>query len=64
MGWTDKAVVLSASNGMWMPKRFCTNWTEDKPPKMVDATIPKWLYDKWKGAHNVTDHGPVKSEKE
>ena len=53
-GWTAKAVALSGSDGVWMPKKFCTNWTEDKPPKEVEAELPKWLFDKWKNHHNVT----------
>ena len=53
-GFTDKAAALSGANGMWMPKKFCTNWTDSKPPKEVEAEIPNWLFEKWKDLHNVT----------
>lgn len=42
-GWTEKAFVTP--NGLWVPRRFCTNWTEDKPPKELQVVLPKWFRD-------------------
>jgi len=40
-GWTDKAFVTS--NGLWIPKKFCLNWTEEKPPSEVEVNLPRWF---------------------
>ena len=46
-GWTSKSVITV--HDTWIPRNFCTNWPEDdKPPKLVEASLPKWLYDKVK----------------
>lgn len=46
-GWTDKAVVV-VGTGVWIPRKYCTNWTESKPPKELEAELPEWLYEQKK----------------
>ncbi len=43
-GWNEKAFITP--NGLWIPKTFCLNWTEYKPPMEGEVNLPKWFVNK------------------